>query len=249
MFYHHSKESVFDDLPVQGRVKFIVPSKSVQDTTDYIQTSNTLCLGIRVESAEATDVGHYAETAIGTTAGVLLRDTHGRERITVCNHGFIHSSEVFHPAHSGTQIGEIDERWKALGIALIKLNPSISFTNNMYFEANVPRRLLRSNEIPMGTFFCVDGMSTGAFFLHVQGISLYVLKRPANLSGIEHSRMKIYRILGSNMSHPQPGICGAAIVEDDSDEGGVARFFSEGNSDFALSPCLNELIDRDWAIV
>ncbi len=250
VFYHHSKESVFGGLSVQGRERLIVPSESVQDTTDYIQTSNTLCPGVRVESAQATDVGPYAETAISTTAGVLLRDTHGHERITVCNHSFVHSSEVFHPAHSGTQIGEIDERWKALDIALVKLNPSISFTNNMYFEANVPRRLLRSNEIPMGTFFCVDGMSTGAVFLHVQGISVYVPKRPADLSGIEHSRMKIYRIFGSNMAQPQPGICGAAIVEDDSDEGGgVAGFFSEGNSDFALSPCLNELIDRGWAIV
>lgn len=248
-FYHHSQESVFGGLSVQGRERLIVPSESVQDTTDYIQTFSALCPGIRVESAQTTDVGPYAEVAISTTAGVLLRDTHGHERITVCNHGFIHSNEVFHPSNSGTQIGEIDERWQALDIALVKLNPLISFTNQMYFEAKVPRRLLRSNEIPMGTFFCVDGMSTGAVFLHVQGISLYVPNRPADLSKIENSRMKIYRIFGSNMAQPQPGICGAAIVEDDSDEGGVAGFFSEGNSDFALTPCLNELIDRGWALV
>lgn len=61
--------------------------------------------------------------------------------------------------------------------------------------------------------------------------------------------MKIYRIFGSNMAQPQPEICGAAIVEDDSDEGEVAGFFSEGNSDFALTPCFNELIDRGWALV
>lgn len=92
-------------------------------------------------------------------------------------------------------------------------------------------------------------MSTGAVFLQVQGISLYVPNGPAGLSGIGHSRMKIYRIFGSNMAQPQPGICGAAIVEDDSDEGGIAGFFSEENSDFALTPCLNELIDRSWALV
>ena len=249
VYYHHSQESVFGGLSVQGRERLIVPSESVQDTTDYMQTHNILCPGIRVESAQATDVGPYAEIAISTTAGVLLRDTHGHERITVCNHGFTHSSEVFHPSNSGTQIGEIEERWEALDVALVKLNPSISFTNQMYFESKVPRRLLRSNEIPLGTFFCVDGMSTGAIFLQVQGISLYIPNRPADVSGIEHSSMKIYRIFGSNMALPQPGVCGAAIVEDDSDEGGVAGFFSEGNSDFALTPCLNELIDRGWALV
>lgn len=86
----------------------------------------------------------------------------------------------------------------------------------MYFEAKVPGRLLRSNEIPMGTLFCVDGISTGAVFLHVQGISVYVPKRPADLSRIELSRIKIYRIFGSNVAQPQPGIRGATTVEDDS---------------------------------
>lgn len=61
--------------------------------------------------------------------------------------------------------------------------------------------------------------------------------------------MKIYRSFGSNIAQSRSGICGAAIVEDDSDEGGVAGFSSEGNSDFPLTPCLNELIYRGWALV
>lgn len=77
VFYHHSQESVFGGLSVQGRERLLVPSGSVQDTTDYIQTSNALCPGIPVQSAQATDVGPYAEIAISTTAGVLLRDKNG----------------------------------------------------------------------------------------------------------------------------------------------------------------------------
>lgn len=46
VFYHHSKESVFGGLSLQGRERLIVPSESMQDTTDYIQTSNALCPGI-----------------------------------------------------------------------------------------------------------------------------------------------------------------------------------------------------------
>jgi len=47
---------------------------------------------------------------------------------------------------------------------------------------------------------------------------------------------------------PRDGICGAALVEDDSEEGGVAGFFQNGNSYYALSPCLDEFIDRSWAL-
>ena len=41
---------------------------------------------------------------------------------------------------------------------------------------------------------------------------------------------------------------GAALVEDDEDGGGVAGFFQEANDDFALTPCLDEFIDRSWSV-
>lgn len=159
MFYHHCQESVFGGLSLQGRERLIVPSESVQDTTDYIQASNALWAGILFKRPMLGLMRSFL-------LGVLLRDTHGHERLTVCDHGFIPSNEVFHPSNSGTQIGEIDERWKALDIALVKLNASIPFTNQKCFEAKAPRRLLRSDEIAEGSF-CVDGMSTEAVFLHV----------------------------------------------------------------------------------
>ena len=34
---------------------------------------------------------------------------------------------VFHPFEDNVQIGEIDERWEHLDIALAKLNPSVKF--------------------------------------------------------------------------------------------------------------------------
>lgn len=63
----------------------------------------------------------------------------------------------------------------------------------------------------MGAFFCLDGMSTGATFLHVQGISVHVPERPADLSGREHSSMKIYRIFGSNMLSHSPESVGPPL--------------------------------------
>lgn len=86
MFYHYSEESAFRGLLIQCIERLIAPGESVQDTTDYIKTSNALCPGISVEYTQATGVGSSAEVSIGTTAGFLLRDTHGHERLTVCNH-------------------------------------------------------------------------------------------------------------------------------------------------------------------
>lgn len=70
-------------------------------------------------------------------------------------------------------------RAQHLDIALVKLNPSVKFNNSIYFESKVPKRLLRSHEIPNGVFFPMDGMSTGVVFLMAEGIALHCPKRPA----------------------------------------------------------------------
>jgi len=247
--YHHQADSVFEGLSVRGRERLISPTTSTEDDSDYLAAFNELCPGVRVESSQATNTGQYADVSIRTTAGILIRDNHGHQRLTVSDHGFPYSDEVFHPTNNGSHIGEIDERFEHLGIALVKLNPSINFTNTTYFEAKGPRRLLRSQEIPFGVFFCVDGMSTGAVFLQTQGISLDLPPRPLSMADITFSKWKVFRSFGALGSVPREGICGAPLVEDDSDQGGVAGFFVNGNSDFALTPCLDELIDRSWNVV
>ena len=247
--YHHSVESVFQGLSMRGRQRLISPHASIQDTSNYLDLFDELCPGVRVSSGTVTDSDSSAEASMSTTAGILVRDTHGHQRLTVSNHGFLHSKEVFHPSDSGTQIGEIDERWEHLDIALVRLYPSVQFTNSTYFEAKVPRRLLRAHEIPNGAFFSVDGMSTGVVFMQAQGLTLDIPPRPRDMNEIDFFKMRIYRGFGALGTVPREGICGAAFVEDDSEEGGVAGFFQNGNADYALSPCLDELIDQSWNIV
>lgn len=247
--YHHNLESAFEGFSIKGREKLINPNTSIQDTSNYLNLFNELCPGIRVSSGTVTDIGLSAQASMSTTAGLLLRDNHGHQRLTVSNHGFLHSKEVFHPSNSGTQIGEIDERWEHLDIALVKLNPSVKFTNSTYFEAKVPRRLLRAHEIPDGAFFSVDGMSTGVVFMQAHGLTLDIPRRPQSITEIGFFKMRIYRGFGALGAVPREGVCGAAFVEDDSEEGGVAGFFQDGNADYALSPCLDELIDRSWSMV
>lgn len=68
VFYHRSPESVFGGLLLQCRERLLVPGQSVKDTSDYIKTSNALCPGIRVGSAQATGVGSSAEVSNGKSS-------------------------------------------------------------------------------------------------------------------------------------------------------------------------------------
>lgn len=44
------------------------------------------------------------------------------------------------------------------------------------------------------------------------------------------------------------GLCGAPLVEDDPETGGVAGFFHTTDGEHCLSAVLDELIDRGWGI-
>lgn len=61
----------------------------------------------------------------------------------------------------------------------------------------------------------------------------------------------IYRCVGPIGASVREGICGSAIVYDDPDDAGVVGFFQSGDtgSDYAVCPCLDDLIDRGWAVV
>ena len=41
----------------------------------------------------------------------------------------------------------------------------------------------------------------------------------------------------------------SSLVEDDTDEGGVAGFSQTGNTNFGFAPVLDKFIDRSWRVV
>lgn len=170
--------------------------------------------------------------------------------MTVSNHGFLESDEVYHPTEAGTHIGHIDERLVHLDVALVTLHPSIRFTNKPYFGAKQPRRLLRSTAIADGQWYATDGMSTGVVFLQAQGLTLVMVPpRPENSPDTQFYMMRMYQGFGATGALPRDGVCGAAIVEDETDDGGVAGFVQYGYGDWIFSPCLDEIIDRSWSVV
>ena len=60
-------------------------------------------------------------------------------------------------------------------------------------------------------------------------------RRAANGIKIDFCKWKVMRIFWDLDEAPREGLCGAALVEADSDDGGVAGF-QEGNAYWAMSP-------------
>ncbi|KAL8859232.1 MAG: hypothetical protein Q9178_004170 [Gyalolechia marmorata] len=258
--YHHGTDPFGgDELSVRSQQRLVAaPTTSIQDKSDYLHTRQELCPGVCVSSSgTVTDVGQHATTpSISTTADIMLRNNnnnHGDQRLTVSNQSFLHSNNVYHPTPQETQIGEIDERYQALDIALVKLNPSVKFTNTNYFESKAPRHLLYRSQIPCGLFFTLDGISSGMLWLQSQGLTLiFPSPHPPNnnTTEIPFYTMMLYQQFGYNADVTmmrEEGIRGAAIVDDD--DGEVAGFLAEVSEHYAFSPCLDELIDRGWMVV
>ena len=65
------------------------------------------------------------------------------------------------------------------------LNPSVTFSNSHYFEADSTKRLLRSREIRISNYFALDRILTGLVFVQAAGVMLDFPERPPPSSQIE----------------------------------------------------------------
>jgi hypothetical protein len=249
--YWHHDEPMWPTLTRLADTRLIDPRDDIQDTSDYLALRGTLTPGARLKSSLTTSSGQYASLSRATTAGVLLRDSGGNVRLTAANHGFLDSDEVFHPTHTGRRIGEIDERWEAQDVALVRLDPSINFSNAAYFDAVPPKRLMRAIEIVPGTWYGVDGMSTGIVWLQAVGVRLEEPPRPVGIK-THFTKWKEESVLyshGPTGGKAKEGLCGAPLVSEDPELALVAGFFHLANGYVCLSGVLDEIIDRGWAIV
>lgn len=245
--YHRTDDSLWGKQMDSARTRCIVPSAELvtQDVTNY-SDMGPLCPGVRLSSS-----GSYSSTSLSTTAGVMLQNSLGQRRITVALAGFLESNAVFHPNDQGVRIGDIDERWNGLNIALTRPDPFLQFTNQEYFSANAPKKLLYSSQAPRGGWYEADGMSTGLVYFQLRGERFLV---PLDLQGvpltyrdlIEESIMYAHAPGGGNV---MDGLCGAPIVSTDPDTAGVLGFFHLQAGKICLVAVLNELIDRGWQLV
>lgn len=95
--YHESPTSYWAGTVEKAYHQLLEPSELVQDYSDYLYMGQgVLSPGFCLASAVLASSGLLASTCQPTTAGIMLQ--RGSERvISVSNHGFRQSDEVYHP--------------------------------------------------------------------------------------------------------------------------------------------------------
>ena len=249
IMYRHREESFWSEARRASYARLITPTATANDSTDYLYTEPfKLSPGVCVSSAACA----RGTAWLSTSAGILIQ--RGAERrLTLANHGFQHSDEVFHPdPTSGRRIGQIRLHLPPHDLAFAELDPLITFDNHRYFEAPNPQRLVDHSAIQAGDWFECDGMSTGRIDLCAR--SLGALHPNKDL----HPRLKIpYRnweidlrfsafgILGANV---QDGVCGAPLVDTNGRVAGMCRSVDDTGM-FASTASMDLLIREGWAVV
>ena len=251
--YHEAHEGFWKGSSQMGYERLITPTDTVADTSDYLfNNPHKISPGVCLSSAFRMEQGLATSGWLSTSAGILLQK--GNKRcLTLANHGFPDSSEVYHPSPTGRRIGQITERFPAWDWALAELDPSISFSNDRYFAAPKPSRLIRVNELKVGDWFEVDGYSTGRLDLCARGISLLKPSMPDGIPTVpipcERWTVELaYSLFGAIGASIKEGICGAPVVDD---EGRVAGMFSlvDMSGMWAHTTALDFLSHSGWSLV
>ena len=256
--YHHGNEPFSSTMRSLTRHRFIdlslvsAAGTALQDDSNYLRRS-LLTPGCRIESGFGPSGTPTEFTNAATTCGIKIRNLAGEEMLTVANHGFLLSEEVYHPfVNGGDLIGEVVDTRPKLDIALVKLIPVTSsrFTKSCYFQAEPPTRLLEMSQISQGSWSEVDGMSSGLFSMMNIGTYTMQPKRPAGHPEIEFQEWDTRSVdfLFGNVNRAiSDGVRGAPIV--DVESGGVSGFYHLSDGVFAYSAVLDDLVAEGWGLV
>ena len=249
IMYHHDEKSFWSESREASYARLITPTTTANDNTNYLHIEPfKLSPGVCVSSAACVRGSAW----LSTSAGILIQ--RGAERrLTLANHGFQHSDEVFHPDPiHGRRIGQIRLRSPPHDLALLELDPSITFDNKRYFEAPNPLRLAGHTAIQPGDWFACDGMSTGRIDLCARSLGA------SNPNKDVHPDLKIpykdwkidlrFSACGIPGANGQDGICGAPLVDGNGRVGGMFRFVDDTGM-FASTASMDLLIREGWAVV
>lgn len=256
--YHHEEEPFYKAMKDQTRVRAIDPQEHMnknqilpQDDSNYLRNSS-LTAGCRLECGFSPPRSANEFVNCATTSGVRIRNSRGEDALTVAHHGFLLSTEVYHPRASADKIGEVFDTRPDLDIALVSLTPAASanFTNDCYFQAEPPRMLLEGDQIKQGTWSEVDGMSSGLVSLMAYGTIFEEPKRPSGHPPIDFRHWRPYTLsslFGAINTAVSEGVCGAPIVT--CNTGDVGGFFHLFDGTNCISAHLDDLVAEGWQVV
>ena len=249
--FHEAKESFWKGSSQMEYERLITPIDTVVDNSDYLSNSpHEISPGVCLASSFVTEGSLPTSRGFSTSAGLLFQKGNNKY-ISVANHGFPDLSEVHHPSPTGRRIGRITDRFPAWDLAFAQLDPSISFSNDQYFAAPKPTRLITMEEIRAGDWFEVDGYSTGRVDMCARGRSYYI--RPYTPVGaqaipVPYRVETAYSLFGTIGAPIKGGICGASVVDQ---VGRVAGMFSlvDKSGMWAHTAGLDFFINSGWSLV
>ena len=119
-----------------SRSRGMISSNSHMDMTDY--RAFGLSPGIKL-------VGNSKST----TNGVLVEHDVSRiQRLTVAEHGFDDTDEVFHPdAFPQFRLGSIETRFPLMDVAFCQLDEGVTYSNSTYFAAQPPKKMMATSYV------------------------------------------------------------------------------------------------------
>lgn len=258
--YYHEETSYFKNMSKKMRTRRFnleqqqpggIAGKTPQDKTNYMDDCSFISPGCRVESGCGATGSQGEGINAATAAGVKLQKSDGTEALTVSHHGFLISTEVFHPLASGKKIGDVFDIRPELDISLVKLTPEASrkFRNDCYFQAETPKVLFKGTQIKSGSWYECDGMSSGFVSLLTYASAFFEPERPHGHPAIEFGQWEAYSVnavFGIVNDAIADGMCGAPIVE--CETGGVAGFFHMSDGFNCRSAHLDDLIAEGWQL-
>ncbi|EFE45034.1 hypothetical protein TRV_00168 [Trichophyton verrucosum HKI 0517] len=257
--YHHSADRFWDEPQNLELIRRVDPRLSavispLQDRTDYLREGpGVLRPGVRIAAGHPDSSATPSMPELGTSCGVRLRHSTGRLAVTIASQAQ-DCQDIYHPdTTNGSKIGTVVERWPRLSIAMVDLASSLRFSKSGYFQAASPKWLVRSDNVPNGTWCSCDGMSTGLVFLHCQGLRISNIHGkggyPGECSYLAEKLYSTFRPVGGRLSE---GIMGAPIVKEMSrtaDSGGdVCGMFCSGDESVAIASVLDDIIDAGWKL-
>ena len=251
--YHEANKSFWKGLSQMGYERLITPTDTVVDDSDYLFSNpHKISPGVCLASSFVMEGNLPTSRWLSTSGGLLLQKGNKRY-VSVANHGFPDSSEVYHPRPTGRAIGQITDRFPVWDLAFAQLDPSISFSNDQYFAAPKPTRLICVEEIKAGDWFEVDGYSTGRLDMCARGRSYVRPNMPEDVQPVpipyrDWMVETAYSLFGTIGASIKEGICGAPVVDQ---VGRVAGMFSlvDQSGMWAHTAGLDFFSNSGWSLV
>ena len=194
-----------------------------------------------------------------TSSGVLLRNAFTREvALSVACHGWDHNDNfICHPHPNSSCIATIHTRVVETDVALARLAPNVIYTNDKYFDAPIPRKLVAEGHVEehdrLFSYYGVDGFTSGLCWLQLVGFrNIDDSVRVGHYSAVNSYIMRQTRASASESNLAKEGICGAPLVHQEGDDNMsnvCVGFFWKYEGINAIIPTLDYLIDQGWQLV